>query len=905
MARGAPAIKQEGRDDVELNAKTNKRRRCVVSSACQPCRKRKSKCDGGLPVCATCTAVYKTPCFYDAESESRRSKTAAGTKRDSSVVSQTSSTTAQLNHNQNNPPPPPAPPNDNAEFLISSIRSLPEHEVYELIQQIRKDTRLDIAALAESWRKTVTFPPNPAFPSAEPHSLEGDLSMLLGKPAQSYSGESRYFGHTSGLSLITEDENYTKSKMGAAGLERKSVTWTTVTQDMAFVKRLLDLYFRWSHTFYVVFSREYFYRDFRSGREKYCSSLLVNAILAYACHYSDEPAARTDPDNFRTAGDHFFEEARRLLYEDENPSLTTTQALCVMAMREPSAGRDSSGFSYMGRCMRMAIELGLHLNNSAAPSIHLSPSEMEVRRVTFWGCFTVDTIWSICVGRVSQLPRAAITLDKPILNEPSAGLHADGPAGVVSEHRLNRMFLQEFSSLSELINDNNYMFFAPKERFTSRRLLGCYNKYQAWYRNLPQVLRLEGVAEPQSHIITLHMLYYTAVVHLFRPMLKVDLIHSDVRPRDTCIDAANKVSELLRLYRAHYSMRTCQLILTHVLLSVNIVHLIYAAKSQESYRNLVEGLEATVDMIECHYFGKRGFKVVRALSDRWNLPFPKELNDRKVMTKRGSYLNLGVLSPQADHSILPHSSSIASRLGGGAGYGSLTPSPPSSTQPMRHESQGMFAPTSNKRENTQIPSHPPPLPTSHAQSPGPVMIANHHPQPPQQSPLPQQRNQRHSISQSHIIPSYPSSATLTPRPAPQPPPTTQQQPPNPSPSAETLFWTPEPGIGVPILPRNNCQMSPMDLDSMLRNVDAWDRFGRDGFKMSDQWQQDPLPGQGGFGVGVGVSAGGNNGGGGFTGEGGQGNAFHAGQYGVGVGVGGGQQGQQGFDAAWCQWGGES
>lgn len=445
-------------------------------------------------MCATCTAVYKSDCYYDPESEGRRAKTtAAGTKRDSSAVASRAS-------------------NDNAEFLISSIRSLPETEVYDLIQHIRRDARLDIAALAESWRKTVTLPPSTPV---EPQSLESDLSMLLGKPAMTQSGESRYFGHTSGMSLVPEDENYTRTGVRPPSAERKTSTWTNITQDIGFVERLLDLYFHWSHTFYVVFSRECFYKDFHNGREKYCSPLLVNAILAYACHFTDDPAGRTDASNFRTAGDAFFEEARRLLYEDESPSLTTTQALCVMAMREPSAGRDSSGFMYMGRCMRMAIELGLHLNSP--PALQLTPSEVEVRKVTFWGCFTVDTwvtcqqsmlrfadfsrVWSICVGRISQLPRAAITLDKPILEEhPEAYSGASQvPPGAVTSH----IFLQEFSTLSELINDNNFMFFAPKERFTRSRLLDVHNKYKSWYKDLPQKLKLQGVREPQPHILCL------------------------------------------------------------------------------------------------------------------------------------------------------------------------------------------------------------------------------------------------------------------------------------------------------------------------------------------------------------------------------------------------------------------
>ncbi|KAJ4294431.1 hypothetical protein N0V90_008121 [Kalmusia sp. IMI 367209] len=796
MARG-PAIKEEDSGAGSAGEPKASKRRCV-QSACVPCRKRKSKCDGGTPVCATCTAVYKTPCFYDAESESRRSK--SGTKRDASVVS-----TA-------------AAASDNAEFLVTSIRNLPEAEVNDLIQHIRKDARLDIAALADSWRKTITLSPTTTL---EPQSLESELSMLLGKPAMTQSGESRYFGHTSGMSLVPEDENYTRAMPRASSVERKSPTWTTVTHDIAFVERLLDLYFRWSHPFYVVFSRECFYKDFRSGREKYCSPLLVNAILAYGCHFTDDPAGRTEPDNFRTAGDHFFQEARRLLYENDTSSLTTVQALCVMAMREPSAGRDSSGFAYMGRCMRMAIEMGLHLKNSAAPSMELTPSEIEVRKVTFWGCFTVDTVWSICIGRISQLPRVAITLDKPILDEPPDGPHPQAypgaskvPPGTVT----SRMFLQEFSTLSELINDNNYMFYAPTFRLTDIRLINCHNKYLEWLKNLPTSLTLDGIGQPLPHIIVLHMLYHTAIGHLFRPMLKIDLINFKLKPRDACINAANSVSELLRLYRRHYPMRTCHLVLTHILLSNCIVHLTFSKDStfaSSSYRYLVEGLQGLEDLSECHWFGARAFKIIYETSKAWDLGFPEELKNSKLVPKPKTAPAETMVVPQIV-------TKVPSRV-----HPSVEFSPvPTSAPPVRRESLSMFA-RPQRRESQQLPSHPAMSPSQNG------------------GMLPAQ-SQHATGSLPHMVPSYSPSTSTTPQqdlPTSNPPQVTTG-------SAETLFWNPLPnmaGMGVPILPRSNYPVGPMDLDRMLGNSDEWDRFSRDGFKMSESWNHDHANAYGGSG----------------------------------------------------------
>ncbi|KAH6639493.1 fungal-specific transcription factor domain-containing protein [Boeremia exigua] len=789
MARGAAAT-QPGDGDAQQGESKGSKRRCV-QSACVPCRKRKSKCDGATPFCATCTAVYKTPCHYDAESESRRSKSSsaasAGTKREASaaVVSHTGDALT-------------------IDSLINSIRSLPEENVLDFIQQIRRDPKADTVALLHSWHSTTLALPQPSSPF-DVQSLESDLSVLLGKPAITLTGQSRHFGHSASLGLVTEDEDYGGglARMHTADAQRRGTTWTRVTDDLAFVNRLLTLYFTWSHPFYILFSRESFYKDFQEGRNKYCSSLLVNAICAYASHLTDEPAARTNPANFRTAGDHFFAEAKRLLQEDDTSNLTTTQALCLMAMREPSTGRDSAGFGYIGRCIRMCVELGLHLNNSASPALGLTPSEIEVRKVTFWGCFTVDTVWSICAGRIAQLPRAAITLDKPILEESSGPLEASHGASKVIT---TRMFLQEFSALSEMINDNNHMFFAPKERLTSTKLLDCYNKYQAWYRKLPSIMRLEG-RQPEPHTITLHMLYWTVIVHLFRPVLKVDFIHSDVHPRDKCIEAANKVSGLTRLYRSLYDFRTAHLAIPHILLSVTIVHLLYSKDNPTSRQNLVEGLQGLEALHECHYFGARSFRIIHSLARTWNLPWPEELENSKLVPRSDPNNPRGAASPPADPLLVaPNTVTLVNRKGPG-GYSQIP-------EPDRRGSLSMFAnmnmqpnPHNKARSGSVVPSQHHGSPTVSTTSPQPAFSAG----------MPMGSYTSYSQSMSMAIP---TTSTAT------------------SEAADAMFWTPIAGMPAPILPRVNYQqISPMGLDSVLHTGNMGDRLGRDGFKINEEWQQ--------------------------------------------------------------------
>lgn len=225
----------------------------------------------------------------------------------------------------------------------------------------------------------------PLLRRSDSHSLEGDLADILGTTKVIKSGATRYFGHTSTLGLVPNEDDASPQTDGF------TESWTRVTRDTEFLNHLMELYFCWQHPFYVLFSKECFLHDMARGRSKYCSQLLMNALLACACSFSDRPAARTNPDHPITAGDHFFNEARRLLIEDERSTLTTVQALGLMCIRESGCGRDSAGYQYAGRCIRMAVELGLHLCFTGAAGSSLTPTEIEVRKITFWGCFTLDT----------------------------------------------------------------------------------------------------------------------------------------------------------------------------------------------------------------------------------------------------------------------------------------------------------------------------------------------------------------------------------------------------------------------------------------------------------------------------------------------------------------------------------
>jgi hypothetical protein len=266
-------------------------------------------------------------------------------------------------------------PNNGAELLIAQLRSSTEQEAADLLYQLRNSDE-NVDSIAESLRLIVKIPHK-----TDAGGLEGEYSQFN---SEIKAGQNFRYGATSNLGFIPTEKDYNPSQSNLS----LNATWTDVTKDIGFVRHLTRLYFTWCNPFYPLLDGFDFYHDMESGETNYCSSLLVNSICAYACHFTDLPAARKNYADAATAGDHFFEAARIQLFNDETSCLTTVQALAIMGSREVSAGRDSSGFQYAGRCMRMGVELGIHLEGTASEP--LSEKEVAARNRAFWGIFTYD-----------------------------------------------------------------------------------------------------------------------------------------------------------------------------------------------------------------------------------------------------------------------------------------------------------------------------------------------------------------------------------------------------------------------------------------------------------------------------------------------------------------------------------
>ena len=304
--------------------------------------------------------------------------------------------------------------NSTLQTIVHAILNYPEDQVPGLVKQIRSCESLDDVAediltrnvpLEDDVEDDHLLLAGEGQSATGVHTFETELSEKMGE-LRMENGATQFLGGTSNLIFVGpkgdlegEIGNTAKTAQALYPQQQNAITsWTNVTSDATLISHLLRLYFTWHYAYFTTLSKTLFCRDFVKGRPlpgakrttEYCTPLLVNAMLALGCHFTNRPGARSDPHDSATAGDHFFKEAKRLILENdehENPRLATVQALALMSVREAGCGREAKGWVYSGMSFRMAHDLGLNVD-SGAPG--LSDEEVDARRITFWGCFLFD-----------------------------------------------------------------------------------------------------------------------------------------------------------------------------------------------------------------------------------------------------------------------------------------------------------------------------------------------------------------------------------------------------------------------------------------------------------------------------------------------------------------------------------
>ncbi|KAG5986757.1 hypothetical protein E4U43_005367, partial [Claviceps pusilla] len=259
-------------------------RQSAVAEACSACRKQKTKCPGERPSCSRCVRK-RTTCHYTTNPGETKSQALRRNYRELK-----NQETAQKE-------------------LLELMRNLPEQDAQEILQRVRTGAEpsgilqhvkaggvlLQMANHPET-RLRYEFPYRSEIPPGDIPNNPYLKSLLY--EATSLHHTTQYADHpeTAGTGTGVEGsvaavkyQSMYLNPFHAADVADprlsnvKCSLWTAVCSDDDLMQDMLKVFFRCEYHFTAAFHKDYFLDDAIAQRHDFCSSLLVNVVLAYAC----------------------------------------------------------------------------------------------------------------------------------------------------------------------------------------------------------------------------------------------------------------------------------------------------------------------------------------------------------------------------------------------------------------------------------------------------------------------------------------------------------------------------------------------------------------------------------------------------------------------------------------------
>ncbi|TVY67814.1 Nitrogen assimilation transcription factor nirA [Fusarium oxysporum f. sp. cubense] len=540
------------------------RQRKAITLACEPCRQRKSRCDGAKPRCSHCIR-RRTECHYRTPLEQQ------GAYQELFRILATK-------------------PMHEGTDILRRIQS--GHDVESILDHIQRADLLKQAHVVPDHYYQYEFPYRREMPSFLIQEGNQYLDSWLYKYSLSETRIQDSDNPPTEYPIIYEAP-YHAAEMVERRLDHIDARkWTCIIDDNSLLRKLLETYFMTEYTFYPAFQKNYFLEDMAAGRSKYCSSLLVHAVLASACHGYSKMSHRSQFWNPRTLGYQFLAEARRLWeLEIGNARLTTIQAAIVLSLVHDANGSDEVGRSYLTQAVAAAHAMHLF----STPTKNSDDLEYYARAFTAWALFGLQAVHSFHVFKaplLSMPPSIQLSTQDDCYGD--FGLRYPSAKGPVSVNYANT-----FRTLSEfrvIINDVAAVFFSGFKNTPDTivdRIQGFCIRLDSWYRNLSPGLKPTEILFPWQ--LKLHMHYYNLIVYLLETLRMTTapaLVDDSVQK--ALSDAKIKMETLLRLYYLRHGFESYDIFIVILLAFIGFMH----AKTLDSSKMVdLESRKSTVVLV--------------------------------------------------------------------------------------------------------------------------------------------------------------------------------------------------------------------------------------------------------------------------------------------------------------------
>ncbi|KZS92048.1 hypothetical protein SISNIDRAFT_550782 [Sistotremastrum niveocremeum HHB9708] len=390
-------------------------------------------------------------------------------------------------------------------------------------------------------------------------------------------------------------------------------------------EHLLNIHFTYTYACFPIVHpsevMEKFRQCWNGSSEFNCSvefRLILLAIFSLSARHSTRfSAARHETQGIMLweAGNNYFNQAKEIInrtYDVSKPE--TCQALLLLATREFGVGAMAEAWLYTGMAIRMAQDLGMHRAADGwrrnGQSVFTSAQKWLRKRI--WSsCVKLDRYISMYMGRPimihesdydTELPEELADEEqdfwRPDPERPQAPHYKPVQGGVTScchaDSRLCRIIARILDSL--------YLIQKTRSRSDRASRTTLNQDLETWQEHLPELLQLpdyEAISRAPPHVLILHLQYWTAVVLLHRPFIRFEADSKDPElpaPLTKCIEACDKISELVSAYRLNFSLETIPPFVSFEIFGAGIIRAA-VVKMKPSDQQSAEELKCTIDFL--------------------------------------------------------------------------------------------------------------------------------------------------------------------------------------------------------------------------------------------------------------------------------------------------------------------
>jgi hypothetical protein len=273
--------------------------------------------------------------------------------------------------------------------ILKALRNADDDSVKKIVKRIKREAKLE--DIANSLDREESVEPE-GFDLAMPGTAEQLQNRTFAVPksrkrAPSIS-EAQQQERTS-LSPISDNMN----DCGTRTVPPSS--WTKITDDDEFVEHLVGLFFTWDQPMFMSIPESRFRYDFERGEKTYCSALMVNAICAVGCHFSERPEAYENGEmRVEARGRHFRDEAVRLMEQledkDKVADLVTVQAIFILSYETSVCYSDAKAYLHFSVVQRLVNKQAFQNVFEEDPLSREFKGDREDFEWLFWAFYITD-----------------------------------------------------------------------------------------------------------------------------------------------------------------------------------------------------------------------------------------------------------------------------------------------------------------------------------------------------------------------------------------------------------------------------------------------------------------------------------------------------------------------------------